>query len=90
MFIVSKRNMKVIRADGTPYYIKKGFIGTIPEDVAGHWLIKKAVEGGSVAVSERHTDTALEKADSDAEEKAKEADIRPDADKKTGKKKMEE
>ena len=34
MFIVSKRNYLVIRADGSAYRIKKDYIGEIPEDVA--------------------------------------------------------
>ena len=33
MFIVSKRNYQVRRADGSSYLIKKDFIGEIPEDV---------------------------------------------------------
>ena len=34
MFIVSKRNYQVRRADGSLYLIKKNYIGEIPEDVA--------------------------------------------------------
>lgn len=32
MFIVSKRNYLVIRADGSVYKIKRDYIGEIPED----------------------------------------------------------
>ena len=50
MFIVSKRNYLVIRADGSAYRIKKDYIGEIPEDVAESVLVQRAIQGGNIAV----------------------------------------
>lgn len=94
MFILSKRNFKVRRADGSSFLIKKDFIGDIPEDVFNNRLIQKAIKGGLVAAPESHKDKALYEADMEAADKADAVDIRPDAknkekaeeDKKTPKK----
>ena len=94
MFILSKRNFKVRRADGSSFLIKKDFIGDIPEDVFNSRLIQKAIKGGLVAAPESHKDKALYEADMEAADKADAVDIRPDAknkekteeDKKTPKK----
>lgn len=51
MFIVSKRNYLVIRADGSAYRIKKDYIGEIPEDVAESVLVQRAIQGGNIARS---------------------------------------
>ena len=59
MFILSKRNFKVRRADGSSFLIKKDFIGDIPEDVFNSRLIQKAIKGGLVAAPESHKDKAL-------------------------------
>lgn len=94
MFVLSKRNFKVRRADGSSFLIKKDFIGDIPEDVFNSRLIQKAIKGGLVAAPESHKDKALYEADMEAADKADAVDIRPDAknkekaeeDKKTPKK----
>ena len=94
MFILSKRNFKVRRADGSSFLIKKDFIGDIPEDVFNSRLIQKAIKGGLVAAPESHKDKALYEADVEAADRADAVDIRPDAknkekaeeDKKTPKK----
>ena len=79
MFILSKRNFKVRRADGSSFLIKKDFIGDIPEDVFNSRLIQKAIKGGLVAAPESHKDKALYEADTEAADKADAVDIRPDA-----------
>ena len=94
MFILSKRNFKVRRADGSSFLIKKDFIGDIPGDVFNSRLIQKAIKGGLVAAPESHKDKALYEADVEAADRADAVDIRPDAknkekteeDKKTPKK----
>ena len=94
MFILSKRNFKVRRADGSSFLIKKDFIGDIPEDVFNSRFIQKAIKGGLVAAPESHKDKALYEADVEAADRADAVDIRPDAknkekaeeDKKTPKK----
>ena len=48
MFIVSKRNYLVIRADGSAYRIKKDYIGEIPEDVAESVLVQRAIQGRQI------------------------------------------
>lgn len=82
MFIVSKRNYAVRRADGSLYEIKKDYIGEIPDDVASSGLVRRAVRAGRIFSPQGTKDRQLEMADREAEEKAKEGDIRPDADKK--------
>lgn len=79
MFIISKRNFKIRRANGDVYRIPKEFVGTIPDDVAGHPLIKSAIACGWIATPDTTADAALIKADVKAAEKAAETDIRPDA-----------
>ena len=44
MFIISKRNFKIRRADGEVFRIQKDFVGTIPADVADHPLIRSALD----------------------------------------------
>lgn len=81
MFIVSKRNYLVIRADGSAYRIKKDYIGEIPEDVAESVLVQRAIQGGNIAVPGGTKDRALYQADEAAEKLAAKHDIRPDAEK---------
>lgn len=83
MFIVSKRNYQVRRADGSSFSIAKDYIGDIPEDVAQSNLVQRAIRGGKIAVPEGTKDKQLEQADREAGEKAAEKDIRPDAEGKT-------
>ena len=78
MFIISKRNFLVRRADGSPYRIKKDYIGEIPQDVFESSLIQGAIRGGLVATPETHRDKGLYKADAEATVKADAADIRTD------------
>lgn len=94
MFIISKRNFLVRRADGSSYIVKKDYIGEIPQDVFESTVIQGALKGGLVAAPESHKDKALYEADTEAADKADAVDIRPDAknkekaeeDKKTPKK----
>lgn len=81
MFIVSKRNYMVRRADDSAYLIPKDFIGEIPQDVAESDLVQRAIKGGTIAVPEGKKDKELIEADETAEELAVESDIRPDAEK---------
>ena len=81
MFIVSKRNYMVRRADDSDYLIPKDFIGEIPQDVAESDLVQRAIKGGTIAVPEGKKDKELIEADETAEELAVENDIRPDAEK---------
>ena len=76
MFIVSKRNYLVIRADGSVYKIKRDYIGEIPEDVAESDLVQRAILGGNIAVPESTRDKELYKADEAAGKLAAEHDIR--------------
>lgn len=85
MFIISKRNFKIRRADGEVFRILKDYVGTIPDDVAGHPLIKSAIACGWIATPDTTADAALIKADTKAAEKAAETDIRPDAEKVSAK-----
>lgn len=79
MFIAAKRNYLARRADGSLYGIKKGFVGEIPEDVAGSALVRRAIKSGKIAVPEGAKDRELREADKAAGEKAAGDDIRPDA-----------
>ena len=79
MFVISKRNFKVRRADGTLYGIKKDYVGDIPDDVYNAPLIQNAKKSGWIVVSESHKDKDLYKADEEAEKKQEASDIRPDA-----------
>ncbi len=79
MFIISKKNFKVRRADGSPYFIQKEFIGEIPDDVAKSELIQSAIQSGSIATPTGYKDKELQKADELATAFSDEADIRPDA-----------
>lgn len=79
MFIISKRNFLVRRADGSPYLIKKDYIGEIPQDIFESSLIQGAIKGGLVATPENHRDKALYEADAEAEAREDAADIRSDA-----------
>ena len=81
MFIISKRNFKIRRADGETFRIQKEFVGTIPEDVANHPLIQSAIRCGWIATPDTKADAELIKADAEAAQKAAESDIRPDAEK---------
>ena len=88
MFIVSKINLNVKRADGTIYLIPNGYMGEIPADVEAHWIVAAAIKSGAIFTTDSHSDKDLREADAVAEEAAAEADIRPDA--KKGKKKKDD
>ena len=79
MFIISKRNFLVRRADGSKYLVRKDYVGEIPDDVFHSDIIQGAIRGGLVATPAAGTDKALYKADEAAKAKADAADIRPDA-----------
>ena len=79
MFIISKRNFLVRRADGSPYLVKKDFIGDIPGDVYQSGIIQGAIRGGLISAPQSHRDKDLYAADENAQEKEQAADIRPDA-----------
>ena len=79
MFIVSKRNFLVRRADGTSYLVKKDYVGDIPDDVFNSPLIQGAMKNGLVIAVQSHKDKDLIAADEEAQEKQAAADIRPDA-----------
>ena len=55
MFIISKRNFKVRRADGSSYLVRKNFVGDVPEDVFNSRMIQKAIKGGLVATPAAHS-----------------------------------
>lgn len=77
MFIVSKRNFLVRRADGSTHLIEKDYVGPISDEDFKSPIVQMAIEGGVIAVSERSADKQLEKAVEAADEV--ETDIRPDA-----------
>lgn len=79
MFVVSKRNFLVRRADGTSYLVKKDYVGDIPDDVFNSPLIQGAMKTGLVIAVQSHKDKDLIAADEEAQEKQAAADIRPDA-----------
>lgn len=83
MFIVSKRNFLVRRADGTSYLVKKDYVGNVPDDVFNSRLIQGAMKTGLVIAVQSHKDKELIAADEEAQEKQEAADIRPDAKEKT-------
>lgn len=86
MFIVSRLNFKLRRADGSIYRIAKDFMGDIPDDVAALPLVQAAMRDGSIMAPDSHADKALQEAGTEADEKAAAADIRPDAKRASGEK----
>jgi hypothetical protein len=60
MFIAANRKFKLRRADGSVFLIPNGFVGDIPKDVADQWIIKAAIEDGSIVCSKDHSDKAVE------------------------------
>lgn len=79
MFIISRKNYKVKRSDGSSYVILSDYIGEIPSDVAESDLVQRAIRGGGICVPEGTKDKQMEAADSVAKKKAVKNDIRPDA-----------
>lgn len=79
MFIISKRNYNVRRADGSSFLIGKDFIGNIPDDVAQSGLVQRALKAGMIFCPPGTKDKQLEQADQEAKEKSDENDKRPDA-----------
>lgn len=69
MFINSKKNFEIREGDRR-LVIPCGFIGTIPDWAAGHWLVQAAITDGSIATPKNTADLSLEEADRAAEEKA--------------------
>ena len=63
MFIVSKRNYSVRRADGSSFLIEKDFIGNIPDDVAESGLVRRALKAGMIFCPPGAKDTQLEQAE---------------------------
>ena len=72
MFILSKKNFLIRRADGSVYRIGKGYAGEIPEDVAQARLVRAAVRGGSILTPDSRADKAIQAAAEEAEKEQKE------------------
>ena len=53
MFIISKRNLMIQRPGANPYIIRKDYVGEIPEDIASHWLVKAAINDGTIATPQK-------------------------------------
>lgn len=79
MFIVSKRNYSVRRADGSSFLIEKDFIGNIPDDVARSGLVMRALKAGMIFCPPGTRDRQMEQAGAEAEKKAAQNDKRQDA-----------
>ncbi|CUX73165.1 hypothetical protein [Enterocloster clostridioformis] len=77
MFINSKKCFEIREGD-QKLLIPRNFIGTIPDWASKHWMVQAAIHDGSIATPDNTADKALEAADTDAGEKAKEYDIRPE------------
>lgn len=60
MFIFSKKNFIVNRADGSKYHINKGYTGDIPKDVAQSRLVQAAIKGGSIVAPASHSDKDMQ------------------------------
>ena len=81
MFILSKKNFLIRRADGSAYRIGKGYAGETPEDVAQARLVRAAVRGGSILTPDSHADKAIQAAAEEAEKEQKEQETQePGAD----------
>ena len=63
MFIISKRNLMIQRPGENPYIIRKDYVGEIPEDIASHWLVRAAINDGTIATPQGKKDVDLENAD---------------------------
>lgn len=50
MFIVSKKKFAIPYSGGV-FTITKDYVGEVPDEVADHWLIQAAIEGGSIAAT---------------------------------------
>lgn len=50
MFIVSKKKFAIPYSGGI-FTITKDYVGEVPDEVANHWLIQKAIESGSIATT---------------------------------------
>ena len=70
MFIMSKHNYMVRRADGSSFSIGKNFVGDIPKDVANSNLVRRAIRGGGIVAPEGKKDKQLERADASGNKKA--------------------
>ena len=79
MFVMSKKNFRIRRADGSSFLIRKDYIGELPEDVSAHWLVQGAIADGSIATPKGKEDAAVDAAAKKAKGKAKASDLRPDA-----------
>lgn len=77
MFINSKKCFEIREGD-RKLVIPRGYIGSIPDWVAEHWLIQAAIRDGSIATPGNSADRSLEEADGEAKERAEEYDIRPE------------
>lgn len=78
MFIVSKRNYRIRRADGSSFLIEKDFIGNIPDDVAQSSLVQRGIRAGMIFSPPGTKDKQIEQADHGAKDKAAKNDKRPD------------
>lgn len=86
MFVMSKRNFLVPRADGTRYMIRKDYIGDIPEDVAKSWLVQAAIKDGGIATPSSHLDGDLRASSDKSDKISAEHDKRPDSPRRRTKK----
>ena len=89
MFIISKHNYRVRRADGSFFDIKKDFVGEIPKEIAKSSLVQRAIRGGGILVPQGKRDKQLEQAEEAGKKKAAKNDKRLDAKEESGDEKTE-
>lgn len=78
MFIMSKRNFLVRRADGTSFLIAKDYAGDIPADIYQSTVVQGALKGGLIIEPSSRSDKDIYKAAEKADKAEKAADIRKD------------
>ena len=63
MFIHSSKKFMVRLPKSEPYFIAKGFVGEIPDEVAKSKIVQLAIKEGSISTPASKKDTDIEKAE---------------------------
>lgn len=77
MFINSSKCFEIHEGERN-FAIPRNFIGEIPDWVASHWLVRSAIQDGSIATPQGTDDKSMEKADKVARKRAGEYKAMPD------------
>lgn len=71
MFLFANRNIILPSDDGQTYFLKKGYIGNVPEQFCSGTYFQELVKCGKISIPESSQDRDMQKSEETAEDTLK-------------------